>query len=80
MVPVSRAFRHFEVSTLLWVLYKTSDNLIYFLLLNLVIIGFWYMCVFATMCGIWLKKKDFIYLFLEREEGREKERVRNINV
>ena len=24
--------------------------------------------------------KDFIYLFLERVEGREKERVRNINV
>ena len=24
--------------------------------------------------------KDFIYLFLEREEGREKERERNINV
>ena len=24
--------------------------------------------------------KDFIYLFLEREEGREKEKVRNINV
>ena len=25
-----------------------------------------------------LLKKDFIYLFLEREEGREKERERNI--
>ena len=25
-------------------------------------------------------KKDFIYLFLERGEGREKERERNINV
>ena len=25
-------------------------------------------------------KKDFIYLFLDREEGREKERERNINV
>ena len=24
--------------------------------------------------------KDFIYLFLEREEGREKERERNVNV
>ena len=24
--------------------------------------------------------KDFIYLFLEREEGREKERERNINM
>ena len=27
-----------------------------------------------------LKKKDFIYLFLERGEGREKERERNISV
>ena len=27
-----------------------------------------------------LKKEDFIYLFLERREGREKERERNINV
>ena len=25
-------------------------------------------------------KKDFIYLFLERQEGREKERERNIDV
>ena len=25
-------------------------------------------------------KKDFIYLFLDREEGREKERETNINV
>ena len=25
-------------------------------------------------------KKDFIYLFLQREEGREKERERNIDV
>ena len=24
-----------------------------------------------------MKKKDFLYLFLEREEGREKERQRN---
>ena len=27
-----------------------------------------------------LFKKDFIYLFLERGEGREEERERNINV
>ena len=29
---------------------------------------------------ILLKKKDFIYLLLERGEGKEKEREKNINV
>ena len=33
---------------------------------------------FKTTCILYLN--DFIYLFLEREEGREKERERNINV
>ena len=37
---------------------------------NFELINFFYIYVF----------KDFIYLFLERREGREKERERNINV
>ena len=31
-------------------------------------------------CGFFFFLKDFIYLFLERGEGREKERERNINL
>ena len=34
----------------------------------------------GTQSLLFLKKKDFTYLFLERGEGREKERERNINV
>ena len=29
---------------------------------------------------LWFSLKDFVYLFLERGEGREKERERNVNV
>ena len=36
----------------------------------------YYMCVCVCVCVF----KDFISLFLERREGREKERERNINV
>ena len=32
------------------------------------------------ICSWYFFKKDFIYLFLERGEGREKEREKNINV
>ena len=35
-------------------------------------------CLFTTI--FFLFKKDFIYLFLERGEGREKKREKNINV
>ena len=38
-------------------------------------------CLFVAIWWIhFFKKKDFIYLLLERREGREKERERNINV
>ena len=35
--------------------------------------------VYLEKSPLALKKKDFIYLFLERREGKEKERERNIN-
>ena len=37
-------------------------------------------CIFYIVFYIFIYFKDFIYLFLKREEGREKERERNINV
>ena len=38
------------------------------------------LCSKFAYLGFLFKKKHFIYLFLERREGREKERERNINV
>ena len=35
--------------------------------------------VYLEKSPLAFKKKDFIYLFLERREGKEKERERNIN-
>ena len=38
-----------------------------------------YICIYTNRKH-WYFKKDFIYLFLERWEGRKEERERNINV
>ena len=37
-------------------------------------------CIIVDLMLIGHFKEDFIYLFLEREEGRDKEREQNINV
>ena len=37
-------------------------------------------CSYALLDCVFFLFKDFIYLFLERVEGKEKERERNINV
>ena len=40
----------------------------------------WFFLVLSLFSFNLFLKKDFIYLLLERGEGREKERERNINV
>ena len=63
-------------------------SLAYFLIKNILEEGMLYLffifyvvrCTASTFISFLIFLKDFIYLFLKREEGKDKERERNIDV